>query len=212
MTGNWGDDTYVRNNSGDVITELSDQGIDTVEATISTRLGDHLEHLSLLGTNAINGTGNSLNNTLRGNSAANTLDGQTGTDSLIGGRGNDTYLMKRGYGQDLIIDTDSTVGHRDTISFGSNIRADQLWLSKSGLDLTFTIIGTKDSIRIKNYYQSAASQIEQFTVSSGQTLSAANVDQLVSAMAQLTPPTLGQTSLSSQQQTSLNPVFAATWA
>ena len=47
----------------------------------------------LTGTSAINGTGNTLNNTLTGNSAANTLSGGTGADTLIGGAGNDTYVV-----------------------------------------------------------------------------------------------------------------------
>jgi len=47
----------------------------------------------LLGSAAINGTGNSANNVLTGNTGANVLNGNGGTDSLIGGRGNDTYIV-----------------------------------------------------------------------------------------------------------------------
>jgi Ca2+-binding RTX toxin-like protein len=52
-----------------------------------------VENLNLAGVSAINGTGNTLANTITGNSADNVLDGGTGTDTLIGGAGNDTYIL-----------------------------------------------------------------------------------------------------------------------
>jgi Ca2+-binding RTX toxin-like protein len=60
-----------------------------------------VENLTLTGTSAINGTGNTLDNVLIGNSAGNTLtgdagndvlDGGAGADMLTGGTGNDTYI------------------------------------------------------------------------------------------------------------------------
>lgn len=56
-------------------------------------LGSNLENLNLTGVVAINGTGNTLNNTITGNTAANILDGGAGTDTLIGGAGDDTYIV-----------------------------------------------------------------------------------------------------------------------
>ena len=92
LDGGSGNDTYYIDNSSDKVIESSASGgTDTVVSTISTTLGNNLEVLSLSGTAAINGIGNSLANTLKGNSANNVLNGKTGADTMIGGLGNDTY-------------------------------------------------------------------------------------------------------------------------
>jgi Ca2+-binding RTX toxin-like protein len=95
MAGNAGNDTYVVDSTGDVVTEAANEGIDTIETTVTLSIASlaNFENLTLSGTNAINGTGNGLNNVLTGNSAANTLDGGAGVDSLIGAGGNDTYVV-----------------------------------------------------------------------------------------------------------------------
>jgi Ca2+-binding RTX toxin-like protein len=93
MTGGVGDDTYFVDNTGDIISELAGQGIDTVRSTISRSLGSNQENLTLIGGSTINGYGNTLANTLIGNDAANYLDGATGADTMSGGLGDDTYIV-----------------------------------------------------------------------------------------------------------------------
>jgi Ca2+-binding RTX toxin-like protein len=93
MTGGLGDDIYYVDASGDVVTEQTGEGTDTVRSSISFTLGANVEKLFLTGSAAINGTGNELNNTLAGNSAANILDGGEGVDTMSGGLGNDTYVL-----------------------------------------------------------------------------------------------------------------------
>jgi Ca2+-binding RTX toxin-like protein/pimeloyl-ACP methyl ester carboxylesterase len=93
LCGGSGDDTYVVDAVGDLVTESFNQGTDTVQSSITYTLTANVENLTLTGTAAINGTGNTLNNVLIGNSAANILDGGTDADILIGGLGNDTYVV-----------------------------------------------------------------------------------------------------------------------
>ena len=60
MIGGAGNDTYIRDNTSDVITEGSGAGTDTVLSNLTYTLGSNVENLTLTGTNAINGTGNTL--------------------------------------------------------------------------------------------------------------------------------------------------------
>ncbi|NBR49936.1 calcium-binding protein, partial [bacterium] len=94
MSGLEGDDTYVVDDAGDVVTENAGEGIDTVQSTVSYTLGDNVENLVLTGEEAIDGTGNTLDNQIIGNAGANTLDGDAGADLLIGGEGDDTYIVE----------------------------------------------------------------------------------------------------------------------
>jgi serralysin len=93
MAGGLGDDSYTVDNTGDVVTEAANSGTDRISASISLALGANIENLVLTGTANVNGTGNSLANTLTGNAGNNVLDGGTGIDTLAGGLGDDTYIV-----------------------------------------------------------------------------------------------------------------------
>jgi Ca2+-binding RTX toxin-like protein len=93
MTGGSGDDTYLVDDAADQVTELAEQGRDTVLSAISYTLGSNVEELRLTGSAAINGTGNALDNIILGNSGANQLAGGGGMDKLIGAAGNDVYTV-----------------------------------------------------------------------------------------------------------------------
>ena len=89
MVGKGGNDTYFVNTAGETVTELAGGGTDKVNSAVTYTLSANLENLSLIGTAAIDGTGNTLNNVMTGNAAANILRGQGGNDTLDGAGGND---------------------------------------------------------------------------------------------------------------------------
>ncbi len=70
-------------------TELAGEGTDLVNTTITWTLAANVENLTLTGTTAINGTGNTLANAIVGNSGANVLSGSAGADTLTGNGGDD---------------------------------------------------------------------------------------------------------------------------
>ncbi|MBW4466540.1 MAG: hypothetical protein KME07_14040 [Pegethrix bostrychoides GSE-TBD4-15B] len=100
MTGGLGNDIYSVDSSGDTITELVDQGFDSVNASVSYTLSLNVENLTLLGTANIDATGNELNNVITGNAGNNILRGLGGDDTLNGGAGDDT--LDGGFGFDKL--------------------------------------------------------------------------------------------------------------
>ncbi|PHJ58250.1 hypothetical protein VF14_19155 [Nostoc linckia z18] len=113
LIGGKGNDTYIVDSLSDVIIEGLNAGTDVVKSSVNWVLGGNIEKLILIGTDAINGTGNNLKNVLTGNSAANILNGADGNDSLIGGAGNDSLIG--GAGNDTL---DGGVGN-DTLDGGA---------------------------------------------------------------------------------------------
>ena len=93
MSGGAGNDLYSVDNTGDVVTEAAGGGIDTVVSSITYALPANVEKLTLSGTAAINGTGNTLANTIVGNTGSNVINGAGGLDTLTGGAGADTFVF-----------------------------------------------------------------------------------------------------------------------
>ncbi|MDF8335013.1 family 16 glycosylhydrolase [Novosphingobium cyanobacteriorum] len=103
MVGGNGDDTYIVDTTADTITELLNEGTDTIRTALSSyTLGANLENLEYTGTGSIVGTGNELDNLLKGGA---------GQDFLTGLGGNDTYIINST--GDQVIEADN--GGIDTI-------------------------------------------------------------------------------------------------
>jgi Ca2+-binding RTX toxin-like protein len=113
LIGGNGNDLYIIDNTGDRITESANQGIDRVISSVTYTLSTNVENLTLTGTTAINGTGNTLNNLITGNSGNNNLNGGVGNDTLVGGNGNDTYIVDN-LG-DVIQETSTLATEIDTV-------------------------------------------------------------------------------------------------
>jgi len=130
MYGEKGNDTYVIDNFGDVVTEFltaaQGGGIDTVKSSITYTLGDNLDKLILTGNDAIDATGNELNNTLTGNEGDNALNGGQGADTLTGGAGADRFVFV------LRTETGLTKGYWDVITDFHANQGDRI--DFSGLD------------------------------------------------------------------------------
>jgi Ca2+-binding RTX toxin-like protein len=112
MSGGGGNDAFVVESAGDVVSEVGGSGVDTVSSRIAFSLSDAvhakgaLEHLTLTGSAAVNGTGNALANIMSGNVAGNVLSGLAGNDALAGGGGNDRMLG--GLGDDALSGQDGS--------------------------------------------------------------------------------------------------------
>jgi Ca2+-binding RTX toxin-like protein len=122
MDGGKGNDTYVVDDPQDNLFEAPDGGVDTVRSSISHALGFSFENLVLTGGDAIDGTGNSRDNTITGNGVANRLFGDGGNDTVDGGAGADDIdgsfgndVLRGGDGNDVL-----RGGPNDDTSFGGD--------------------------------------------------------------------------------------------
>jgi Ca2+-binding RTX toxin-like protein len=116
LVGWGGDDIYYIVSGSEIIIENQNGGRDVVYTAISYALtpGSYIEALStdsILGTAAINLTGNSFNNEIYGNNGANLLNGGGGGDYLVGWGGDDVYLIFSG--AEIIVE--NVGGGRDVV-------------------------------------------------------------------------------------------------
>ena len=146
-----------------LIVENAGEGTDTVLSDVTFSLPDNVENLTLTGSGAVNGTGNSGSNTLVGNETANVLIGESGADILIGsggadrlfgGDGNDT--LEGGTGADILVGNDG----QDILTGGDG--AD----SFKFLNPTDGVAVNSDSV-VSNSNAALADNFSDFTTSEG---------------------------------------------
>lgn len=217
--GSQGDPFITELASGDLLVSWESLGQDGAQGGIyAQRLSlGNVGHLGtenadqLIGDNDANTlTGSGGDDTLWGLGGRDVLSGGTGNDTLYGGSGDDTYQIARGDGQDLIVNIGEG-GSADTISYSTGINHDQLWFTQSGNDLVVGIIGTTDQVTVSSWYANPSNQVASIETADGQYVTNAMVNNLVSAMAAMTPPPVGQTNLTAAEHTQLDSVIAANW-
>ena len=203
MLGGTGDDTYVVAQTTDVTTENANEGIDTVQSsitwTLNNTIGNNIENLTLIGTSVINATGNL--NVLKGNSrlhraATPATTPSTAAPARIPWPGWAPVTRPIAWGAATVRissrTTTSSAGNTDVAQFLAGVARDQIWLQHTGNDLVASIIGTSDKLTVQNWYLGSANHVEQFRTADGSTLLDSNVQNLVNAMAAFAPPAPGQ--------------------
>jgi len=235
ISGNRGNDTLYGYGANDVID--AGRGRDQVYAgsgddLVNAAGGDDIVY-GESGDDTLNGQHG--DDTLDGGEGNDRLDGGAGTDRLLGGSGNDrltggdaddyleggvggdNYYFNRGNDVDMIVESGMTdpeptdTPELDSVWFGEDIAADQLWFERQGDALVVSIIGTRDEVHIADWYLGQDHQVEEFHTADGSVLLNTRVDQLVFAMASLAEPHFGELSLPMDYREELQPVITQAW-
>ncbi|WP_084646956.1 calcium-binding protein [Mesorhizobium sp. WSM2561] len=126
-----------------------------------------LWNLATINANAwVRGTAG--NDTLSGTSWNDTFHGGLGNDSLQSGAGSDTYIYASGDGSDTINDYSGSTAEIDTINL-SDLNADDVTLSRDGLNLKVTANTTGEVITVQNQFFSTTANwgIEKIAFADG---------------------------------------------
>ncbi|MCP5434346.1 MAG: putative Ig domain-containing protein [Chromatiaceae bacterium] len=208
IVGGAGDDTIGlhRHFTGDNGIEEIDgsDGYNVIRGSSASNLLD-FSATELRGIAQIQGANGS--DTIVGTSGDDVIAGGRGRDKLYGGAGNDTYLFSRTHGSDGIQDSG---GSNDVLSL-LDINHDQAWFSRVGDSLDVSIIGTRDSIRINDWFTDADCRIEQVQTADNMFVTSSSIDLLVSVMAAFDPSQNGLSAGSAQAGMPFQAEIAAAW-
>lgn len=160
------------------------------------------------------------NDTLIGGAGNDLMSGSYGSDSMVGGTGDDTYslfadlprLYSGGFGpaaQTDVINDYAVDGGVDKVVLEHDMDYRRLWLEKQGDDLCISVLNTKVKAVIDNWYKGDAWRVERFQLGYDRTLSADQIDVLVSAMASMGPKPSTQSLLSTDQLQQLHQALLA---
>ncbi len=143
-------------------------------------------------------SGGEGNDRVYGGTGNDTLSGGTGTgDYLSGDAGSDTYLFAKGDGNTTIYNYETDALAQDILRL-DDIEVDDLWFSRSGNHLSIGLIGEGESLTVSHWYSGDKYQLDAIETSDG-SVTAAQVDQLVHAMAVFDVP-MGAGSVLTQEQ------------
>jgi hypothetical protein len=74
-------------------------------------------------------------------------------------------------------------------------RGSRITVARTGDDLVMSVIGEGQTVTVTDWYAASANHAARVTAGDGYTIGDAAIEQLVQAMASLTPPASGQTTL-----------------
>lgn len=161
LYGGRGNDTFIVSEAGDVVTELANEGVDTVKTTLQAySLGANVENLTFTGSGPFTGMGNNAANLLTGGVGSDSLAGGGGNDTLYGGRGID--VLAGGDGSDVLN------GGRDRDTLTGGLGADTL-TGGNGVD-TFVYRTYGDS------HRNASDTITDFSAAQGDRIDLSAID------------------------------------
>jgi Ca2+-binding RTX toxin-like protein len=140
MNGGAGDDTYYVDSSEDLVAEFANEGTDTVRATVSFMLGQHVENLIADSDAGLVLRGNGLANTITGGDGNDTLNGGGGADAMNGSDGDDRYFIDNA--GDTVTDASGLDSIYTTIDHSLGAGFERLYArSDTGLILTGNGVG-----------------------------------------------------------------------
>ena len=160
ISGKEGDDElYGEDGNDNLIGSAGNDKLSGGAGDDSLNGGDGQDHLSGGAGNdeLVGGEGDDQ---LHGNEGDDKLYGGTGNDSLIGGSGNDTlsgsagndiYRFARGFGRDVINNSDTGLGRHDSIDFTDMNRSD-FDIRREGGNLVLRSKDGKDQITVTNHF------------------------------------------------------------
>ena len=185
LDGGIGNDVYIVDDRGDLVDEAAGSGTDQVQTSASYAMSANIESMFLMGSGAINGTGNAQANYLAGNTGANVLNGMggndtivgdAGNDTLIGGGGDDSYVVDADSGSDVV---DNTGGGNDGLFF-DGVARERLSFSRDGNDLLIKIDnGATPAVRVTSHFLGGDAAIDYVQPDGGSMLTTAQINQIV---------------------------------
>ncbi|HEX2561056.1 M10 family metallopeptidase C-terminal domain-containing protein, partial [Phenylobacterium sp.] len=174
LLGGAGDDIYYLG-VGDTITEYSGAGTDLVYAGVTASLNNNVENLTLTGSAAINGTGNSADNVLTGNAGANNLSGTGGNDTLSGGGGADSLMGGSGADRFVFVSAaDSSAVAPDLILDFKKADSDRIDLS--AVDANVNADGDQAFVWATSFTGVAGQMVATFNAGTNRTTLAMDTD------------------------------------
>jgi Ca2+-binding RTX toxin-like protein len=119
LVGGVGNDTFIINNTGDVIQGQMAGEHNTLVSLVTVTLPTNINTLLLIGSGNLTGTANSASDSIGGNSGSDTLVAGAGNDTLAGGAGVDTFIGGTGSATFLVNNTADTIQNASSTSANS---------------------------------------------------------------------------------------------
>ena len=164
-------------------------------------------------------SGESGNDVIIGGTGSDDLSGGDGNDHLYGGKGkdklsgdagDDVYHFNAGDEFDTIDNGSSASTDIDELIFGEGIDINTIWFDQYKSHLDIYLLGSKDKIRISDWYNTENNKID--SISSGaDSLDGAGIEQLVNAMSAFGTPKGGDISLTNDEKNQIDTIIAAAW-